>query len=405
MDALRSLSLVSPGASIAIAASVFATTLFAVVPFNRRTRIAGFIALGLLAVAVFGFEVWPKPFPDSAPWVIYAAGASAAFVVCVAVVQKGRRFVMSLVAVAALANAYLVSNLVYQEYPSVGSFYPVPVAASVDAHQFTSMKSPPKDHGREVGALVTLSAAPMRDAVAYVPPAYWRNHDLPVLVITAGSPGSPMDWFTKGDAAQSLDDFQSRHNGEAPVVVSVDATGSETGNPACSDGPEHKVLTYISTQVPEMIKANFDVNDDQSRWTVGGLSYGGTCAMQVITNHPEAYGSVLDFSGEAEPNVGSHAETVQEIFGGSEEAFQKVNAATLLDKARGTSYYDGIVGRFVAGEDDEMSTAALSHLNDLARAAGMDTTYDTVPGSHSYQVWRVAFRDNLDFVAERGGLK
>lgn len=306
---------------------------------------------------------------------------------------------------AALANAYLVSNLVYQEYPSVGSFYPVPVAASVDAHQFTSMKSPPKDHGREVGALVTLSAAPMRDAVAYVPPAYWRNHDLPVLVITAGSPGSPMDWFTKGDAAQSLDDFQSRHNGEAPVVVSVDATGSETGNPACSDGPEHKVLTYISTQVPEMIKANFDVNDDQSRWTVGGLSYGGTCAMQVITNHPEAYGSVLDFSGEAEPNVGSHAETVQEIFGGSEEAFQKVNAATLLDKARGTSYYDGIVGRFVAGEDDEMSTAALSHLNDLARAAGMDTTYDTVPGSHSYQVWRVAFRDNLDFVAERGGLK
>ena len=229
------------------------------------------VTLGLLAVAVFGFEVWPKPFPDSVPWVIYAAGASAAFVVCVAVVQKGRRFVMSLVAVVALANTYLVSNLVYQEYPTVGSFYPVPVAASVDAHQFKSMKSPPKDHDREVGALVTLSAAPMRDAVAYVPPAYWRNHDLPVLVIMAGSPGSPMDWFTKGDAAQSLDDFQSRHNGEAPVVVSVDATGSETGNPACSDGPEHKVLTYISTRVPEMIKANFDVNDDQSRWTVGGV--------------------------------------------------------------------------------------------------------------------------------------
>ncbi|MGV0389025.1 alpha/beta hydrolase [Corynebacterium sanguinis] len=405
MDALRSLSLVSPGASIAIAAIVIATTVFAMIPFNRRTRIAGLITLVILAIAVFGFEVWPKPFPDSVPWIIYAAGAAAVFVVCVAILQKGRRFVMSLVAVVALANAYLVSNLVYQEYPSVGSFYPVPVAASVDLHQFQSMKAPPKDHGREVGALVTFPAAPMRDAVAYVPPAYWKNHDLPVFVIMAGSPGSPMDWFTKGDAAQTLDDFQSQHNGESPVVVSVDATGSETGNPACSDGPEYKVLTYLSKDVPEMIKANFNINVDQSTWTVGGLSYGGTCTMQVITNHPEAYGSFLNFSGEAEPNVASHDKTVQQIFGGSEEAFQRVNAATLLDKARGTSYYDGIAGRFVAGEDDEMSTAALSHLNDLARAAGMDTTYDTVPGSHSSQVWRVAFRDNLDFVAERGGLK
>ena len=404
MEALRTLSLVDSGAGIVIAAIAVLTTVIALIPCNRRTRLAALIALITLCVVVLALEVWPKPFPDSVPWQIYASGAAAVFVLASAILQKGRRLVLALVALVAIGNAYLVSNLVYQQYPEVGSFYPVPVAASVSLDQFTRMHRPPTDNNRPVGTLVTLPAGPMRDAVAYVPPAYWTNHDLPVVVLMAGSPGSPMDWFTKGDAAETLDAYQAEHEGESPVVISVDATGSETGNPACSDGPEMKVLTYISQDIPQLIHSTFDINDDQHTWTVGGLSYGGTCALQAITNHPEAYGTFLDFSGEAEPNVGSHKKTIEQIFGGSEEAFQQVNAATLLEKAKGTPTYESIAGRFIAGEDDRMSTAALPHLNDLARAAGMDTTYETVAGGHSYQVWRVAFRDCLDFVATRGGL-
>lgn len=405
MEALRSLSLVDSGASIVIAAVAVITTLIALVPCNRRTRLSALLALAALAGATFFLEVWPKPFPDSVPWEIYASAAAAVFVVAAAVLQKGRRLVLSLVALVAIGNAYLVSNLVYQEYPAVGSFYPVPVAASVSLEQFTTMSRPPIDNGRPVGALVTVPAGPMRDAVAYVPPAYWTNHDLPVVVLMAGSPGSPMDWFTKGDAAETLDLYQAEHGGVSPVVISVDATGTETGNPACSDGPDLKVLTYISRDIPELIHSTFDINDDQSTWTIGGLSYGGTCALQVVTNHPEAYRTFLDFSGEAEPNVGSHEKTVEQIFGGSEEAFRKVNASTLLEQAKGTPTYAGIAGKFVAGEDDQMATSALPHQNDLARAAGMDTTYETVPGGHSYQVWRAALRNSIDFVASRGGLQ
>lgn len=405
MESIRAVSLVSPGASIAIYAIAIVTTVIALVPFNRRTRISALIALAIVAVVVFALEVWPKPFPDAAPWVIYAAGAAAVFVTISAILQKGRRLVLALVAAVALANAYLVSNLTYQEYPAVGSFYPVPVAASVTLDQFKAMNKAPTDNGREVGALVTIPAAPMRDAVAYVPPAYWHNPNLPVMVMMAGNPGSPMDWFTKGDAAQSLDTFQANHGGASPVMISVDATGSETGNPACSDGPDLKVLTYVTQEVPQLIRDTLRVNNDPQAWTVGGLSYGGTCAMQAITNSPDVYRTFLNFSGEAEPNVGSREKTVQQFYGGNEDAFKQVNAADRLARSQGTDTYTGIVGRFVAGEDDEMSTAALPRLNLLARAAGMQTTYDTVPGGHSYQVWRVALRDSLDLVAQRGGLQ
>ena len=34
----------------------------------------------------------------------------------------------------------------------------------------------------------------------------------------------------------------------------------------------------------------------------------------------------------------------------------------------------------------------------------MNTDFQTLPGGHSFQVWRTALRENLDFVAQRGGI-
>ena len=74
-------------------------------------------------------------------------------------------------------------------------------------------------------------------------------------------------------------------------------------------------------------------------------------------------------------------------------------------RAQGTDKYMHIAGRFVAGASDPMASKALPHLNELARKAGMSTTYVELPGGHSYQVWRVALRDTFDFAAERGGIE
>ncbi|WP_288832515.1 alpha/beta hydrolase family protein [uncultured Corynebacterium sp.] len=404
MEFLRSVSLVSPTAAVVIYVAAAACALLAMLRPNRRTAWAAGAALVLLAAVAFCLGVWPKPFPDSVPASIYACGTAAAFVLFSALFQRGRRLRLAPLAIVAVVVAYLASNLVYQEYPTIGSFKPVPVTVPMTLEEFQAATSAPTLDGREVGALVTVPAEPLRDAVAYVPPAYWHGANLPVLVLLSGSPGRPSGWFTDGQAAQALDDFQVEHDGVAPLVISADATGSDTGNPGCVDGPELEMQTYLSRDIPELARSTFRVNPDQRTWTIGGLSYGGTCALQVLTNNPVAYGSFLDFSGEPEPSIGSHDKTVNELFDGSEEAFQAVNPATLLENAAGTDTYRGIAGRFVAGERDQMSTAALPHLNDLARAAGMDTTYDTLPGAHSYGVWRVALRQNLEFVAKRGGI-
>ncbi|OHQ52588.1 hypothetical protein HMPREF2617_10370 [Corynebacterium sp. HMSC070H05] len=405
METLRSIPVVGGTAAVVIyVALAVCVVVVAVLVGRRRLRWAVLGAAALMGVVVFALTVWPKPFPDSIPLRVYASWAVGVFAVVAAIVGR-RRLLLAVVAVPAVVFAFLGTNLQYQQYPTLGSFHPVRVTVAMSLEQFERTDTAPQLHGREVGALVTVPAPPERDAVVYVPPAYWHGATLPVLVLMSGSPGSPMGWFTDGQAAETADAYQQEHGGISPIVVSVDATGSATGNPACVDGPDAAMHTYLSSDIPALLKDTFRVNPDQSTWTIGGLSYGGTCSLQVVTNSPEAYGSFLDFSGEPEPSLGNHDKTVNELFGGDEDAFKAINPADLLANAKGADTYRGIAGRFVAGENDKMASTALPHLNDLARAAGMDTTYTELPGAHSYQVWRVALRENFEFVAHRGGLK
>lgn len=395
-------SLTDTTAQIFIAVIAVVTTLVALLGKPRWYPLIGSALTGVIVWLVLE-KLW-HPFPDKVPAVVYVAGSAAVFVLVCAIVQ--RRWLVGILAIIALVNAGAVANVIYQQYPTLRSLNPIPVTVEMTYDQFRNQQAAPTVNDREVGALVTV---PMhtpgfaaRDAMAYVPPAYWSKPDreLPVLVLLAGNPGKPAQWFGAGEASQTADDYQSTHDGLSPIVISVDATGSLTGNPGCVDGPKDKVDTYLSSEVPQMVKEKFRVVADQSRWTIGGLSYGGTCALQIVTNHPESYGSFLDFSGQAEPSLGTRQQTIDTLFGGDEAAFDAVNPATLLANNR----YPTTQGRFVAGEDDPSAEEALQHLNDLAQKAGMTTTYETVPGGHSYQVWRVALVETFEWAAQRGGL-
>ena len=383
--------------------------------WRRPTLLALLGSLLITGIVWFGVEILWKPFPDAIPPGVYASIAVAFFAIGCAILQRGRHIFMTLMSLIAIVAAAASANTVYQTYPNIGSFNPVPASVSMSYDQFQATKTAPILDGREVGAMVTVpmqgpvSGFQARDAVAYVPPAYFKdpNLRLPVLVLLAGNPGEPKQWFGAGDAEHTADSYQANHNGVSPIVISVDGTGSLSGNPVCVDGPKDKVQTYLAEDVPALIKEKFRVNQDQHTWTIGGLSYGGTCSLQVVTNAPNAYGSFLNFSGQSEPTIGNRQKTVAAFFGGDEAAFLKVNPANLLaDAAKsGSPKYKHIQGRFYSGARDKTSTRALSDLNDAANKAGMNTTFIQVPGGHSFQVWRAALIDSFDWAAQQGGLK
>ncbi|QRV01600.1 esterase [Arcanobacterium phocisimile] len=423
MDFLDSLALIGTiptfiiyAVTIGLIGAVCVLTLYKT---SNRSRLPRFSAtiVGLVG-ALMGwgyFFVWPAPFPGLVPWQIFIA----VFVPLAAIIGmftiRGRRIVLALLAIVGSANTYLVANLTYEEYASIGSFFPHHITEEMSYQQFLDRKTPPTNGSRDIGALVTIplkgteSGFDARDAWAYVPPAYWTHPaiDLPVVVLLHGNPGSPQRWFAVGDAAIPADRYQRDHDGISPIVVSVDATGSWAGDPACVDGPDIKMQTYLGHDVPPLIKERLRVDPHQSHWTLAGLSYGGTCALQVVANNPSAYGAFINLSGYEAPELRNHEETVDTLFNGDEQAFQAVNPEHIFRQAiaDGDQRFRGITAVFLSGDSDVRARRAQRLLSGLAKEVGMDVDSRIIPGNHGYGTWRRGFQQTFEEAAKQGKLQ
>jgi S-formylglutathione hydrolase FrmB len=247
-----------------------------------------------------------------------------------------------------------------------------------------------------------LSGFKARPAAIYLPPAYFSvpRPRLPVLVLLSGQPGDPDDWVDAGKLASIMNGFASRHRSLAPVVVVADATGSRFADPLCVDSRRGNAESYLAQDLPDWVTQHFTVDADPRAWAVAGASYGGTCALQLGTNHPEVYPTFLDISGSVEPTLGNRTRTVTAAFGGDAAAFARVNPLDLLATRR----YPGSAARFVAGADDRDSQADARRVYAAATAAGMNTRYDVVPGSHDWRCFTAALALELPWLGQRMGL-
>lgn len=247
-----------------------------------------------------------------------------------------------------------------------------------------------------------LSGFSARPAAVYLPPAYFSDPRprLPVVVLLAGQPGDPDDWVGAGKLATVMDRFAVQHDGLAPVVVVADATGSRFADPLCVDGPRGNAATYLVKDLPHWVAQHLTVDSDPQAWAIAGASYGGTCALQLGTNHPEVYPTFLDISGSSEPTLGTRDRTVKEAFGGSDAAFTRVNP---IDLMRGRSFR-GSAARFVAGAGDRDARNDAHRVLAAATGSGMATRYDEVPGSHDWRCFTAALALELPWLAQRTGL-
>ncbi len=241
-----------------------------------------------------------------------------------------------------------------------------------------------------------------RPAAIYLPPAYFSDPrpQLPVLVLLAGQPGDPDNWVSAGRLAAIMNGFAALHHGLAPVVVMADDTGSRFADPLCVDSRRGHADTYLAEDVPRWVQAHFTVDPDPRGWAIAGVSYGGTCALQLGTNHPEVYPTFLDISGSLEPTLGSRPRTVADGFDGDQAAFTRVNPLDLLRTRR----YPGSAARFVVGADDPTSRADAWTVDAAATAAGMNTGFAEVPGSHDWRCFTGALTMELPWLGQRMGL-
>ncbi|GAA1986143.1 alpha/beta hydrolase [Amycolatopsis minnesotensis] len=243
----------------------------------------------------------------------------------------------------------------------------------------------------------TASAFRAREAHVYLPPETGEPGKHPVLVLLAGVPGATDNWFTHGGAAEFIDEFATAHDGQAPVVVAPDDTGEDNRDLLCMDSPAAAVDTYLSQDVPAWLETQPWADQDTSRWAVGGLSYGGTCAYQLAVRHPALFPTFLDFSGESRPMLDTVENAVSTLFDGNSRAYAKQDPLAILATAR----LPGTAGMLAVGDDDEPYTGEQREVETACRRAGVQITSAELPGGHDWDVWRAALRRAEPFLGQR----
>lgn len=283
--------------------------------YRRAVPIAGLIALVIMIAVWITVEKVIVPFPDPIEMSIYVwigLGIYALLLLGPRIKAGGTvaKALLSVIAtVLVVITAATQINLVFAAYPTVGiafghddfdrislSEVPGPTDPVVTGDPTDTVWKAPEGmpiRGRVTTLPVpgTISGFSARDAQVYLPPSYFTNPRplLPVLVLMAGQPGKPEDWLQGGKLTATMDAFARDHEGLAPVVVIADGTGSQMANPLCTDSSQGKVGTYLAKDLPAAVANAFQIDTNPRAWAIGGLSYGGTCSLQMATNYPEVY--------------------------------------------------------------------------------------------------------------------
>jgi S-formylglutathione hydrolase FrmB len=343
--------------------------------------------------------------------------------------QKRKLWITAAVfVVCGLVFSLLIINNYYHFYPTLGELFNVNANVNeigrnqkgvfVNFTHSQSTKPQPKTVQAELSAITnqstagkvyslvipgTVSKFNARGAYVYVPAVYSTVSDisLPVIVLTAGYPGLPENWIGSG-LEDTMDQFASLHEGITPLVFMVDNTGSVTNDTECVNSYRGNAETYLTTDVPNYIKAHFRVIDNPANWAIGGLSLGGMCSVMLTLRHPNVFHYFMDYSGEIGPETGSKQKTVDDLFAGSESAWSAHQPSILLTTQ---NFKDlGLGGFFGDGYQDPLVvTQAESQLVTDSQNAGIETVSETINGPHTFNVWQQLFKDSLPWASNRVG--
>jgi len=396
---------------------------------------AAAVTVGLVGVSVLVLDVLWRPWPERLPTRVVAwsalavAGVALASIRLVRLVRVGtmaggrwrRRVAFAAAGAVALVWGLAAVNREYGYLPTVGTVLgvsppntaPLPELPPPQSDRErprpgqpleTTWHAPPElpTAGRVVRDTPipgVESKFPARPGWVYLPPAYLVPDPpaLPVLVLIAGQPGTPRNWFDGGRLAQTMDRFAALHAGLAPIVVVPDPLGDLLSNPMCLDSTLGQAETYLARDVPAWIRRTFAVDPDPAGWAIGGFSFGGTCGLQLVLRAPDVYRLFLNIAGQEEPTLGDRSRTVRAAFGGDDLAFRRVNPIDEMARQR----YPDAAGVFVVGTEDGEVKQILRRLDEAAVACGMDTHWVEVPGRHSWPVAADGLGEALPWLAHR----
>jgi enterochelin esterase-like enzyme len=303
--------------------------------------------------------------------------------------------VLTIAAALTLANSYFsylpqvrdVTNVVSEErnWPDYAVVAALPVAAA---------------HRKWPNGVVVHLDVPDRGsgfgnstALVWLPPQYFTHpaERFPVVYLFHGSPGVPGDWFRGGQAAQSAGMLADR--GHPVIIVSPRMSHGWLDDPECVNGIHEKVESHLLDDVFPAVDGTLRTIADRTGRTLGGMSAGGYCALNLGLRHRDLVSSIIDMSGFTAP---THTGGMAVLFGPpapAQVATVRANspgsyAATLPPGPPMRIWMD-------AGNEDKEVLEEMTPVAAELKADGLQVDFRVRPGAHTFYVWAPALRQAL----------
>ncbi len=369
----------------------------------------------VVALCIHIFDLVPDAFPNT----FYLWTWLLLFSLVVAVLGFTRahwalRTFSVLALVFCVVAAFTVVNETYDYYPTLARLFGKDAANQVALPELTAIRNQVRASGKlpthgdtiEIHIPNTLSKFQAADAFVWVPPIWFKSPEpsLPVIEMISGVPGQPSDWTRASYADTTSTNFARKHGGVSPILVMPDANGP-TGDSECANSKlAGNAETYLTQDIPNFMRAEFDAATGPKSFAVAGLSAGGTCAVTLSLRNPKIFPTFADYSGYLEPSFQNddQQQTIQDLYGGSKANFE----AHAPDYLMTHNTYPTISGWFEAGQQDPGVLIVAHQLHDFAvnQAKFAQTCLLTEPGGHDFAFWTVAFQNSLPWLSWKLGL-
>lgn len=149
-----------------------------------------------------------------------------------------------------------------------------------------------------------------RGGLVYLPPQYfekqYQHTRFPVVELLHGTPGRPSDWVVHLHVTSILDHLIGSH-AMGPVILVMPTSNNGRQFQECVNAPGALDDTYISQDVPTVVRHLFRASTVPAEWGVAGYSSGGYCAANLALRHPGGYGAAGMMDGYVRPTDGPAA--------------------------------------------------------------------------------------------------
>ena len=212
-----------------------------------------------------------------------------------------------------------------------------------------------------------------RRAYIYTPPNYERSSNrLPVLYLLHGGDGDETAWTQFGRANLILDNLIADKKAAPMIVVMPFAYAYPWHAAAPVDKQRADFEKDLLTDLIPFVQSNYRVASDREHRALAGLSMGGGLTLAIGPRHLDTFSRIAVFSAGAGQNP---EKTLADV---------AANASTVNAQLR--LFWMGI------GTEDA-GLAGAKRTSDFLNSAGIKHAFKTIPGAHTWIVWRKFLND------------